>query len=185
MSPVEDQDQTVIVATHPRGSGRTAQPAQVTVLGTSAGSRTMQAATYQPSPRNAAEPRQYLIDMHPEIHGGTSRYEIRPGTDPQDLAKPNTTDYLCWKFIQFWRRCMHGAIRMKFKRRCWHQMSELLKMWKARGELRTHHLLKDVPTAFPNARLIDRQSPVQTVGATASSDPQGSYEARRHRILLH
>ena len=148
MSPIEEQDQTVIVVTHPRGSGPNAQPAQVTVLGYPAGSRTMQAATYQEPPQNAAEPRQYLMDMHPGIHGEMSRYEIRPGTNWEDLARSNTTDYRRWLFIQRWRRCVHGACRMKFKRRCWSNHGELLKMWKARGEGRSHHLLKDQPTPF-------------------------------------
>ena len=189
MVKVEDTDleQTVIVVTHPRAKRVGGPQSHVTVLtpGAPLPSQTSIPGNLATPQHETGEPRDrvWLLDQHPHIHVGMSRREIRPGFDWETLADQQTSDWKTWNVLQNWRAFIHGAVRMKFKRRCWGIQGELLKMWKARGEGRPHWLLKDVPETFPNARHIDRQAP-----AASSGDPRGSAEgtgSRRHRIMRH
>ena len=166
-----DLDQTVIVVTHPRA--KNGPRSQVHVI-----------SNHEPSQHVPVEPRGrvYLLDQHPEIHVDMSRRDIRPGWDWQQLKDQKASDYRAWDLLQNWRRFIHGAIRYKWLQRKWNQQSELLKMWKARGQGRDHWLLRDEPTTFPNAWHIDRQAP-----AASSGDPLGSAQGTkgRRRIMRH
>ena len=188
MVKVEDTDleQTVIVVTHPRAKRVGGPQSHVTVLtpGAPLPSHTSSPGNLATPQHETGEPRDrvWLLDQHPNIHAGMSRRDLRPGWDWQQLADQRTSDWKCWKFIQNWRVFTHALIRMKFMRRCWHHLGDLLKLWVARREGRQHHLM-DEPIDFPNAWHIDRQAP-----AASSGDPRGSAEStksRRHRIMRH
>ena len=184
MVRVEDTDleQTVIVVTHPRAKCVGGPHSHVTVLTPEAPLPSQIASqTLLATPQHASgEPRGrvWLLDQHPHIHAGMSRRELRPGLNWNQLALQQTSDWKCWKFIQSWRVFTHAVIRMKFMRRCWHHLGDLLKLWVARREGKRHHLM-DEPTYFPEASHVDRQ--LAPLPATSSGDPLGS----RHRILRH
>ena len=174
MVRVEDTDleQTVIVVTHPRANRTGGPHSHVTVLNPEAPLPGHAYATGEPRGRT------WVLDQHPHIHAGTPRHELRPGTSWTLLQARLTSEWRCWRFLQNWRVFTHAAIRMKFKRRCWHHLGDLLKLWVARREDRGHNLM-DEPTHFPNATHVDRQ--LDPAPATSSGDPLGS----RHRILRH
>ena len=174
MVRVEDTDleQTVIVVTHPRANRTGGPHSHVTVLSPEAQLPGHAHATGEPRGRIC------LLDQHPHIHAGTSRRELRPGLNWNQQALQQTSEWRCWRFIQNWRVFTHAVIRMKFKRRCWHHLGDLLKLWVARREDRHHHLM-DEPTYFPNATWIDRHN--EHTDAASSDDLRGS----RHRILRH
>ena len=180
-----DLEQTVIVVTHPRAKRTGGPHSHVTVLNSEA------QVTYDPRANPAQVPghaqayapgeprgRTWVMDQHPHIHAGTSRRELRPGLNWNQLALQQTSEWRCWKFIQNWRVFTHAVLRMKFKRRCWHHLGDLLKLWVARREDKKHHLM-DEPTYFPNAKWIARHS--EHTDAASSDDLRGS----RHRILRH
>ena len=143
-------------------------------------------------PRSTRDRIIWLPDRYPWIHVNLSRREIRPGTDWTTLRDQNTEEWRAWKFLQSWRRVIHGAIRLKFHRKSWHEKSELTKMWKARGRGETGHdrrdnwLLREFPIDeepnFPNARLVDRQDTSAPPGDPREGE-QGT--GRRRRILRH
>ena len=130
MAPVENHDleQTVIVVTHPRAKRVGGPQSHVTVLTNALALEPPNRAQDAPEvPRNPVEPRIWLLDQHPHIHAGMSRRELRPDIDWQIFQRDQTSDWKCWKFIQNWRVFTHGVIRMKFMRRQWHHLGDLLK----------------------------------------------------------
>ena len=186
-----DLEQTVIVVTHPRANRTGGPHSHVTVLNSEAqvtNSRGeflvpgyMQPGYAHTHMHAPGEPRSriWVMDEHPHIHAGTPRHELRPGTSWTLLQARLTSEWRCWRFLQNWRVFTHAVIRMKFKRRCWHHLGDLLKLWVARREDKKHHLM-DEPTYFPNATWIDRYS--EHEDAASSDDLRGSH---RHRILRH
>ena len=185
-----DLEQTVIVVTHPRAKRTGGPHSHVTVLNSEAQVTNSRGETLVPGyvqpgyvhthAHAPGEPRGriWVMDQHPHIHAGTSRRELRPGLNWNQHALQQTGEWKCWKILQNWRVFTHAVIRMKFKRRCWHHLGDLLKLWVARREDKRHHLM-DEPTYFPNASHVDRQ--LDPLPATSSDDPLGS----RHRILRH
>ena len=204
-----DLDQTVIVVTHPRAKSQNQDPrqmaqvqvirnAQIHNLGLPASHVQISGRNPETSRIDPGDPRStrdriiWLPDRYPWITVHLSRREIRPGVDWQVLRDQNAEEWRAWNFLQFWRAMIHGAIRLKFKRQLFHHLSDMTKLWKARGRGETGHnpgdfwLLRMLPDDeqpnFPNARRIDRQHL-----STPLAETQGNEEGTgtRRRYLRH